>query len=106
MLYWVYGKLAKNMALWGYFLFLFHLLRDTLQYFKVDNFITTMFVKADTLKTPFWYWIVFNTITIAVAELGFAWYSLKENSFGITGYLTIFLAIILSIAWLYYWFVL
>lgn len=71
----------------------------------MKNILTTTLVKTNQSNVPAWYWLVFsNSYVIGAAEVILSFFGLKKNKFGLTGNLTIFLAIYFGIAWLVYWF--
>ncbi len=92
---------------WIYLILLhsvFHFIRDILQDLKVHIFFTDMFVKGAQSKAPDWYWVVFNTYLMEIAQITLALLIIKRNRFGYLGYLTIGIAASFASIWLYFWF--
>ena len=83
--------------------FSFHLIRDIFQSLHIHNFISDTLSKSDLSKTPTWYWKVFNEYAIEISEILLVIYCFKNGTFGLAGYLTIFIALIFFTAWLFYW---
>ena len=80
-----------------------HLVRDIFQDLRIHNFLSDTLVKQDLSKTPTWYWQVFGTYLIGTSELLLAGYCFKKRKFGLPGYTTIIVAVLLIIVWLFYW---
>lgn len=93
--YWLYLTLS---------FFSFHLFRDILQDFGIQNIITTTLAKTNP-QVPWWYWTVFsNSYVIEVIVMVLSVVSLLRRKFGILGNLTIIMAMYFITAWLVYWY--
>ena len=88
------------------FLSLTHILRDIFQDLGIRNFLSVSLVKERPLSDSALYWSFFNTYLFAVLEIFLAIYCIFGKRFGKMGYLSIILAVILILAWIYYYFVL
>lgn len=86
---------------------LIHILRDVLQDFGVNNFLTTILASPGPPKVAFpLYWTIFNTYLIAGLGILFSVICLKRDSFGKLGLSTVAVAIISLFLWVFYYFVL
>lgn len=95
--YWLYTVIV---------FFTYHLLRDILQTLQINTFISDIFVKEDRTRTPWWYWVVFNTYVIELTQLFFAFLCLRTNRFGFLGEATIVISVWFLTVWLFYWVIL
>ncbi len=96
---------------WLYFLLVYsglHLLRDIFQDLGVENWLSMVLVKPLPSKIPVsWtriYWLSFNTYIAAVLEIVLSIICLRRNKFSQLGRLTLVIAAISLILWLFYWF--
>lgn len=100
--------MTKLQKYWLYFLItysLIHLLRDVLQDVGAKVFLSTILVKKPSnLPAAALLWKSFNTYLIAIVEIFFSIICSRRNRFGKFGILTIVIAIITALAWLFYWF--
>lgn len=85
-------------------IFLMHLVRDIFQEFGIKNFLSMFLYKQQKTQMELVYWQVFNTYVIEISELALASFCLMRKKFGKIGYLTIFVALLFLVLWLYYWF--
>lgn len=80
-----------------------HIVRDIFQDLRIQNILSTTFVKTTPLKLPL-LWVYANTYMIAFTEILISIYCLKKRSFGKLGYLTIIIALSVLSLWTFYWF--
>lgn len=80
-----------------------HLVRDLMQDLGIHNFLSDTLIKQALSETPSWYWQVFSTYLIGIAEILLAGYCLKKREFGFSGYLTIFITVFFITVWFFYW---
>lgn len=95
---------------WLYFLLVYsliHIVRDILQDAGIKVLLSTVLVKkpANSLAASI-LWTSLNTYVIAIIEIILAIICLRRNDFGKLGLLTIVIAAITLISWLFYWFLL
>lgn len=91
--YWIYFLIAFS---------LFHLCRDIMQTLGIKNIISEMLVKKN--KPDLLIFHPSNTYIIEFVELILSVIILRNNYFGMLGYLTIFIAISTAVGFLVYWF--
>lgn len=86
------------------FIFLTHLLRDIFQDIGIKSFLSTFLYRTQKTQAELMYWQIFNTYVIEISEISLASFCLIRKKFKKIGYLTIFIAVLFLILWLYYWF--
>ena len=98
--------MKKWQKYWLYFVIVYsflHITRDIFQDLGIKNILSTILVKSTKSKLPI-YWNVFNTYIFAIIEILLSGFILKRKKFGRRGYVTIFIALIILFAWLFYLF--
>ena len=89
------------------FIFVFHLLRDLFQAIGIRNFLSTFLESPGPPKVPLiFYYTIYNTVAISIAEIIFSVICLRRNKFGVLGKSTIIIAVSIFILWLIYYFLL
>src|SRR4030042_2388427 len=101
-------NMKKWQKYWLYFLIAYstlHIIRDLLQDFGINNFLSTLLVKkTNSSATDLVFWNPKITYFIAVTEIFLSIYCLKTKGFGKVGLITIIIAFFTIILWLVYWF--
>jgi hypothetical protein len=83
---------------------IYHFVRDILQTFGIQTFISTIVVKQGGIHTGIWNPI--NTYIIEIVMFVCTLYLLKRRQFGKLGYFTVFVAIMTLLFFFIYWFLL
>lgn len=81
-----------------------HLLRDLLQEFEVELFLTEVLTKKDVSKVPSWYWTIPNSYYLETLAILFAVIALYKKSFKPFGILSILVLLMFFTLWIIYWF--